>query len=362
MSSQAHLHSPEERIQLRCQAERADQATQGRFLAAVVLLRTGVTVLLPRCGAAGWWMTLLCALPGLATALLLWGAMRLCHAATLSEAAACLWGRWAAVALGVVAALCLTWEGLACFTALVVLFTEGVGTAASPWTMAVLTAAVLACCASQAGLRRGVRLLLWPAGLMLACVMANLVALARMDHLFPVLGPGAADCLRDAWRGLGAGWPLALLMMAPPVAPGRGAGRRPLRPIAAGGVLLLLLTLAMPHELLRGETGLASSLLLAGTYLLPIARALWLCLCMLGLGLGAAICCTEAGETALAPANRALPWLPGVLLAAFALAQLAGAATVYQAVSLVQPWLWTPFALLAPALGITALIKRRKTA
>lgn len=361
MRLQAPFPSPEERIRLCRQAERADQALEGRFLALVVLLRTGVTVLMPRFGAAGWWMTLLCALPGLATALLLWWAMRRCHAATLTEAAACLWGRWAAVTVGMTAALCLAVEGLACFTALVVLFVEGIGTAASPFIMAVLTAMVLAFCASQAGLRRGVRLLLWPAGLMLLGVAANLLTLARADHLFPLLGSGLADCVRGSWRGLGAGWPLSLLMLVPPVA-GQDAGRRPLRPVLAAGAVLLVLTLALPHELLRGDQGLASSLLLAGTYVLPIVRALWLSLWMLGLGLGAAICCTEAGVAALSPMNRALPWLPGALLSIFALVQLMGSATVYQAVTLLQPWLWTPFALLALGLDVTALIKRRRPA
>ena len=362
MRTLTRVHSPAERLALRRQAERADQAGQARFLAAVVLLRTGVTVLLPRAGAAGWWLSLACALPGLAVVLALWGAMRLCRAATLPEAAAHLLGRWAAAALGIVTALCLAIEGLACFTTLVVLFTEGIGTAASPWFMALLTAAVLSACASQEGLQRGVRFLRWPVGLVLLCVMVNLAAMLRMDHLFPLLGEGIPTCRNAFWRGLGAGWPLVLLLHTPPVRDQGQAGHRPWAPVLLGTAMLLLISLVLPHELLRGRESLAESLLLAGSYLAPINRTLWLCLWMLGLGLGAAICGTEAARSALQPFGRSCAWLPGLLLLAMAGAQALGASRVQQTVSLAEMWLLAPFAMAAPVLLAAALIKRRKNA
>lgn len=362
MRTLTRVHSPAERLALRYEAERADQAGQARFLAAVVLLRTGVTVLLPRTGAAGWWLSLLCALPGLAVWLALWGAMRLCRAATLSEAAAQLLGRWAASALGVVTALCLAWEGLACFTALVVLFTEGIGTAASPWFMALLTAAVLSACASHEGLGRGVRFLRWPVGLVLLSVLVNLAFILRADHLFPLLGEGVPTCRNAFWRGLGMGWPLVLLLHTPPVRAEGRASRHPLLPVLLGTAVLLLISLALPHELLRGRESLAESLLLAGAYLVPINRTLWLCLWMLGLGLGAAICSTEAARSALQPFGRVWAWLPGLLLLAMAATQLLGASRVQQAIGLAEPWLLAPFALAAPVLLAAALIKRRNKA
>ena len=51
--------------------ERRAQVTLIRILCAVSIWRTAMTRLLPLCGGAAWWVTLVCLMPGFLVAALL---------------------------------------------------------------------------------------------------------------------------------------------------------------------------------------------------------------------------------------------------------------------------------------------------
>ena len=333
-------------------AERSARLSALRLVATASLLRAGASRLLPRTGAAGWWATLLCALPALAVYLLLWGGMHLAREKTLSAALRTRCGPWAEKLLGAVTALCLAAEGAASMTTLVTLLDEGVGIAVSPLLLAAGTAAVLCCCLGEGGLARGVQLLRWVMLAMLLWLLWEALPQHRADNLFPFLGRGAEETFRTALPCTGALWPVVLLLQvdAPDT---RRHSRGWCGPLLAP-MFLLGVALVIPHEALTLRTGLAEGLLAPAHFLSAMGRTLLMCLWILVTALACVVCASGAAR---ALRGFHAPWLAGGLLTVFVAAQGFGAERVVMALRAIQPWLLTPWVLVAAFLFFP---KRRK--
>lgn len=354
MQTRTPVHSPAQRRAFRQDAQRRGQMAAVRLIAATSLLWAGAGYLLPRTGAAGWWLLLVCITPTLIVYFIGWLALCFSGATTLRDAAQRLLGAWAARLLGWAEAICLAAEGMACLTTLVTLLDEGVGIAVSPVVLAAFTAAVLAWCIPGEGLARGVQLLRWVVLPLLALILANLLPLAKMDHLFPLLGRGAEQAAYAALPCLGAGWPLLLLLEIPPAETGRrtrGWCSAMLLP-----PLLLAVTLAIPHEILILHTGLAAALMLPGAFLSPLNRTLLMCLWMLLTALCTVLCAKGAATAAV---RRAAPGAY-LLLAGFAVLQLLGAETAVHLLRQAQAWLPLGLAAMALLTAGASIIRRRK--
>lgn len=332
--------------------ERAAHLSALRLVATTSLLRTGTAWLLPRAGAAGWWGTLLCALPAAVVYLLLWGGMRVSREKTLRAALLARRGPWAEALLRAVTALCLPAEGLFAMTTLVTLLDEGVGIAVSPLALAVGTAALLAFCLVEDGLARGVALVRWPVVALLLWLVWEALPQMETTNLFPLLGEEEDALLRAVAPCVGGMWPVVLLVQVQAPEGGR-RGRGWAFPLCA--ILpLLATTLVIPHEVLTLRTGLAESLLVPGAFLSAMGRTLLMCLWMLLMALSSVVCASGAARAAR---GCHAPWLAGGALAAFALAQGLGSERIVQALRAVQPWLLTPWLLVAALLFFP---KRRK--
>ena len=334
MQTRTAVHSSQARKAYREAAEQRAHLTALRLIAAASLLRAGAGYLLPRNGAAGWWTLIVCLAPAWAVYLPAWLAMGRCGASTLRQAAERLVGRGFARLLGWVEAACLAAEGAACLTTLVTLLDEGVGVAVSPAALAAITASAVALCLPGKGMARSVQLLRWPMLLLAALAAIDLLGGARIDHLAPMLGDGAAQSVRHALPCAGAGWPLILLVEVPPPDTGRRT-RGWCAPLLVPAALLLV-TLAIPHEILTLHTGLAESLLLPGMFVSPVNRTILLCLWILLTALSAAICVKGAAVAALC---RPALWPAWILLAGSAAFQLAGADAVMPLLRQAQAWL-----------------------
>lgn len=333
-------------------AERSARLSALRLVATASLLRAGASRLLPRTGAAGWWTTLVCALPSLAVYLLLWGGMRLSGEQTLSAALRARRGSWAEKLLGVVTALCLAVEGAASMITLVTLLDEGVGVAVSPLMLAAGTAAVLCCCLIEGGLARGVQLLRWVMAAMLLWLLWEAVPQLRADNLFPFLGRGAEETFRAALPCAGAMWPVVLLLQveAPDT---RRCSRGWCAPVAAQ-LVLLAVVIVIPHEVLILRTGLAEGLLAPAHFLSALGRTLLMCLWILVTALSCVVCASGAAR---AVRGFHAPWLAAGLLAVFAAVQGFGAEGLVAALRAMQPWLLLPWVMIA---AVLCFPRRRK--
>jgi len=65
MRTISKVHTPSQRQAMRLQGERRARQSMIRLVAAVSILRTALTDLLPLAGSAGWWVVPVCLLPGL---------------------------------------------------------------------------------------------------------------------------------------------------------------------------------------------------------------------------------------------------------------------------------------------------------
>ncbi|MBR4080459.1 MAG: hypothetical protein IKK21_01580 [Clostridia bacterium] len=354
MQTRTPVNSPAQRRAFRQDAQRRGQMAAVRTIAAASLLRAGAGYLLPRTGAAGWWLLLVCILPALLVYFTGWLALRRTGAATLRDAVQRLLGAWTVRLLGWAEAICLAAEGAACLTMLVTLLDEGVGIAVSPVVLAAFTAAGLAWCIPGDGLARSVQLLRWAVLPLFVLILANLLPLAKVDHLFPVMGRGAAQSAYAAMPCLSAGWPLLLLLEIPPAETGRctrGWCSAMLLP-----PLLLAVTLAIPHEILILHTGLAAALMLPGSFLSPLNRTLLMCLWMLLAALCTVLCAKGAATAAV---HRAAPGA-FLLLAGFAALQLLGAEAAVHLLRQAQTWLPLGLAVMVTLTAGASFIKRRK--
>ncbi|MBQ7849726.1 MAG: hypothetical protein IJ343_08415 [Clostridia bacterium] len=359
MIRNATVRTPEESAAVRRRGERRARLALLRLLACASILRTALTRLVPMAGCGAWWLTLLCLLPGAAVyAVLSWLLYRT-GTATLTELLRRCVGRGGATLMNVLLGTALLTEGLADMTALITLFTEGVGTRGTQWTLALLTGGVLACCLHREGLARGAYLLrpvlLGAAALLAVCALPGL----RADGLFPMLGEGLPAAQAVLHTGWSLAWPLLLLLTLPEE---RGRARlRDACPVATLTVAaLLLLTLTLPHERLTEAASFAGRLLQPARHASNALRMLWQCLLMLTLFLAVAASARLSADLLAASARRETPWLPWAVLAALTLSQTFPSAVLVQALNAVQVWQLLPFAVLT-ALCVPNAIVRRKS-
>lgn len=359
MKTVTEVHSYKERLALRTMGERRALRSQLRWVACVSILRTAVTRILPLCGSAGWWMALACLLPALALYGMTCLALRLTHTSTLTECVRAAAGRFGVWLMALLLAAALLLDGASSMTALVTLFVEGVHSAGTQVTLAILTGGGLLFCLNRDGLARGSFFL--RRGVLLAMLAAGLELLfmGRADHLFPVLGGGVPSLLAALRAGIGLGWPLLLLLTAEPVHEHAGRFREALPPVLLCGAALLCLTLALPGEVITERTALAESLILAPLFMAPALKMLTLCLWMAALFLQIGCTARLSADTLLAPSGRELAWLPYVLTAALTLTQCIRTGVVWDALGLLSPWLLLPMVLAALNV-IPAAVHRRK--
>ena len=344
MRTTTHVHSPEERLRLRLMGDRRARMHQVQLWCAVSLLRTAITVVLPLCGSAGWWVAPVCLLPGLVMYGLACLALRRTGAATLTEAARCLLGRAGAILLSMLLALLFLMDGAASMTALVTGFTEGIGTEGTQITMALLTLMALLFCLHRDGLAWGIHLMRWPMLALAAGAGAVMLTMTRADGFHPALGPGIGALTEAIRAGIAMGWPLTLLATLEPARPGR---LRPLLPpvgiLCAAAVLMCLVN---PCEVLTRPAALAERLLLPAVHLPPALRTLTHSLGMLALFLAVATAAQAAAGHVLSPWGREAAWLPGVLAAALAATQCLPISGLWQTLSAMLAWLPAALALL----------------
>ena len=354
------VHTPEERLAARLMGERRTVQCLIRLVATVSILRTLLTRVLPLAGSAGWWMTLVCFLPGLAVYGLLALLLRMTHTTVLTDALRAAFGRFGAWLLAVLLAALLLLDGASSMTALVTLFTEGIGTEGTQFTLAVLTGGVLAFCLHRDGLPRGTFFLRWIMLGALALMALDWLGMAHVDGLFPVLGDGMPSLVAALRAGVSLAWPLALLLTAEPVR--AGVRFRPVIPVILLCFGVALFTcLSLPHELLVTHHDLSGSLLEITLHLRPAVRMVAICLLLLTLFLtigGTAYLITGA---LAAPVGRGHAWLPYAAVVLLVLTQLTDIRVLWTFLGTCEPWLLCPLAALG-ALALPAIMIRRRRA
>lgn len=355
--SRIHIHTPQERTALRRRSELRARCSLVQMLCTVSILRTALTRILPLAGTSAWWVTLLSLLPGAVVFLLCALAMRLTRTPTLTELARRCLGPGGAWLLCGTMALLLLADGASSVTALITLFTEGIGTRGTRLTLAILTGIALCACLHREGLPRGVQLLRWPllAGALIAAVTQ--ASSLRADHLFPLLGDGLPSAAAALRAGVSLGWPLLLLLMLPwEEASPRFAA---VSPIVPGVVVpLLLLLLAVPHEALLRPLSLAGSLMLPARHAGPAVQMLVHCLQMLGGFLGVAGASALSADFIGAPLSRRPGWLPCAAAIALTFSQALDVSALWRALSALSPWLLLPPAVLGAVLFTIAVAGR----
>lgn len=343
----------------RVNGERRAQMTLIRLLCAVSVWRTAMTRLLPLAGASAWWVLLLCLLPGLLAAALLRFVMFLTRSTTVMEALRACLGRGGAMLLSAALTVPLLVEGISSITALITLFTEGVGTRGTQLTLAILTGVALLFSLHREGLARGAYFLHWVMAAAGVTVAAFLLADAKPDHLFPLYGDGRASASAAILSGISLAWPVALLLTVEPAA-GQGRMYGALVPTFAAAAAVLVTTLAVPHELLVRQEGLAGMLLLPTRYMPNALRVLALCLMMLAFFLAIGASAQLATTQLFAAAKQAPGWLPYALLAGLFLTQAGDASRLWALLGMLEPWLLAPLTLLTAVCLPIALYRRKR--
>lgn len=338
--------------------ERRAQVTLIRLLCFVSIWRTAMTRVLPLCGSSAWWTALICLLPGFGVALLLRLVMALTHTATITEALRACLGRFGVVLLSLTFAALLLLDGVTSITALITLFTEGLGTRGTQLTLAILTGVVLLFSLHREGLARAAHFLRWLMIVAAVLLAAFLLTDAKLDNLFPLHGDGDSAVLAAVRAGFSLAWPIALLLTVPPSA-GQARLRSGLLPAFAAVAAVLLLTLIVPHELLTRQEGLAALLLLPTRYAPNALRVIAMCLLMLTffLSIGAA---AQLGTDHLCMPFKSVPvWLPYALLAAMFLSQAGDVSRMWTGLGFIEPWLLAPLAGVAVFCLPIAFIRRK---
>lgn len=359
MRTSVNVQTPEERLRLRLMGERRARVSLIRLVAVVSILRTVMTRVLPLAGSAGWWMTPVCLLPGLAVYALLALAMRLTGTAVLADMARAAFGAAGVWALSAVLTALLALDGAASMTTLVTMFTEGIGTEGTQFTLAVLTGIALLFCLHREGLPRGVFFLRWVMLAALALTAWNWLGMARFDGLFPVLGDGASSLTAAFRAGVSMAWPLTLLLTAEPVRP--GVRFRPAVPVLLLCCAVVLLTcLSLPHELLTAHLDLSGSLLEMTLHLQPAVRTLAICLLMLSLFLTVGGMAHLLTYAAAAPLGRAPGWQPYVAVGLLVATQCLDIRALWTFLGQCGTWLLAPLGGFAALALPVALIRRRR--
>lgn len=346
-------------MQSRAMGERRAALSLRALLCGVFIWLRGMTSILPVCGVSAWWSALLCLLPGIAAAGAFHAAMRWTRTSTVTEAVRACLGKVAAAGFSILLAVLLLIEGISTLTALLAVFTQGVGTKGTQFTLAALTGAMLCCCLHRDGLPRAVYLLRW--GMLgLAAVLAiSLAGDVQVSSMFPVNGD-SIDTALSAWRrGYSLGWPFVLLLTVPAC----GARRRlsgSVYPAAAALGVILLTVLTIPHEVLMRRSSLAQWLLLPVWYQPNAIRVAGLCLLMLSffLALGGAV--QLASAHLLAPWTKAADRLPHVVLVGLVLTQAADIQSLWALLSAAEELLLLPLGVVAVGILPAAFCRRNK--
>lgn len=347
-----------QRQRLRRWSEMKARRAAIRLLCCVSILRTVWTRVTPLAGSASWWVTALCLVPGAVVCLSAMLAMRLTRTQTLTDCACRCFGRMGGAVVPVLLSLLLVHESLSSLTALITMFTEGIGTRGTQITLAALTGGVLLFCLSRQGLPRAVVLLrpvMTGAALLIAAV---LLPKTHADGLHPLWGSGE-DAIRSSLRaGVSMGWPLLLLLTVPgenAAEPGRAA-----LPVPAIVVPTVLLQgLVIPHELLIRRYDLAGVLLQLTQYAPTAVQTLHQCLLMLVLFLSVGISIMLLTEQICTPVGESPRWLPGLLLTAVTATQTIRTERLWRGLEAAGRWLLLPAALLCLLCLMASVIRRK---
>lgn len=360
MKAVINVHSPQERLQARMAGESKARTAFVQLLCIASILRTALTRLLPLAGGGAWWMLLVCLLPGLAIVALLLLLMRLTHAPTLQECVRACLGRPGSWLLALLLGVPLLLDGASSITALITMFTEGVGTHGTQVTLALLTGGVLLASLHREGLPRAVYLLRYVLLGAAALTAVSGLRFVRADHLFPMMGEGAPALKAAFYAGFSLAWPLVLLLtLAKPPRRSRFADACPAI-LAALGVMLFL-CLSTPGELLIRYQTLADCILLPARYADPAVRTLYQCLLMLVLFLAIGGAVQLAVEFFCAPLGEPPKWLPYGTLILLTASQALDVRWLWGALGVLEPWLALPFAGLMLICLPGATLRRKRT-
>lgn len=343
MRTWSMVHSPEERLAQRLLGERLALRSQWRLVACASILRTAVTGVLPLAGAAAWWVTLACLLPGMLLHAIACLGLRMTNTDNLPDCLRKLLGQAGAWAICLLVAAALVLEGLCSMTALITFFTQGIGSAGQQWTLAAVAAGMLLFCLNREGLARGIYFLRWVMLALLGTAVAGLIGMGRADHLAPWLGDGQPGITAAVRAGIGMGWVFVLPLMEPPVRARHMAA--PLAPVLLCVAAVGCINLVLPHELLVTHAALADSMVQTVAYQLPAVRLSTICLWMLGLFLSLGSTASLAAKYVLAPTGRELAWLPGVFVVIAAALQMTNIFALWQGLKKAMPWMLLPFAV-----------------
>ena len=342
MRTWSMVHSPKERLAQRQLGERLALRSQWRLVACVSILRTAVTGVLPLAGAAAWWVTLACLLPGLLLYALGCLGLRMTNTDNLPDCLRALLGQAGAWVICLMVAAALVLDSLCSMTVLITFFTQGIGSAGQQWTLAAVAAGMLLFCLNREGLARGCyflrRLMLALTGI----VLLGLIGMGRVDHLAPWLGDGQPGVSAAIRAGIGMGWVFVLPLMEPPVRVRHMAA--PLAPALLCVAAVGCINLALPHELLVTHAALADSVVQTVAYQVPAVRLAAICLWMLGLFLCLGSTASLGTKYVLASTGRELVWLPGVIVVIAAALQATDVCALWQGLRAAVPWLLLPLA------------------
>lgn len=348
------LHTTEKRML----ADRKASFSLLRLICIASLIRTSCTRLLPLAGASSWWILILCLAPGIGVCLLLGIGMRVSRTGSLTELARCCFGRAGAWLASLTLALLLLTEASAALQALIVLFTEGVGTRGTTWSLALLTLLAVLLAIHVRGLPRGVFLLRWPMTAALLLLAACSVPHIRLDRLFPLAGEGLSALAAALQAGYSLGWPLALLFTEELSVKGsRWSSVVGVSAVGAG--CLLLLSLTIPHALLLQTGNTAEALLIAFRLMPPSLQLLGQCLMMLLLFLTICGCVRLCVSHLCAPIGRTPVLLPAAA-ALLLLTQIGAFTRVLPWMGSLERWLLAPLSVLAVFCLAVAPFRRKR--
>ena len=347
-----------QQVQARVNGERCAALSLRQLMCGVFIWRTTMTSLLPWCGSATWWVALVCLLPGVAVVWLFRGTMQLTGAATVTEAVRVCMGRVGGAVFYILLALLLLVEGLATLTTLLTVFTQGVGTRGTQFTLAVLTGLVLLCCLNREGLPRAVHLLRWVLLAFLIVVAAALARDVHLSNLYPLYGTGTEKMSTAMVKGSSLGWPL-LLLLTVPSCKRRGRLCSGVLSVVLALGLVLLTVLTIPQARIMRHEGIANGVLLPVWYQTNAVRVAGLCLLMLCffMALGGAV--QLASECLVAPFSHARGWLPYALLAFLVTTQALDTSTLWTILQWIQSWLLFPVAVLSLIMWPIAYFRRK---
>lgn len=345
-----------QRIQKRRAGQRQTQNALIGLLSAVSMTRIGLTLLLPLCGSAAWWLSAACMLPGLCV----YGALRLLlrhtHTQTLTDCARKLLGNFGGILIMLTLTLPLLLDGIASLTALITFFTEGIGARGSQFTLTLLTASVMLIALNRDGLPRGVYLLRHVLLVAAAIIAINALLDAHPDGIVPLLGEGVPP-LKNGFR---SSWGMSWMLLEFPAE--EGTRRTPAMFVALlpCPVILLLLSLSIPPELTVPGRSLASRLALPTLFLQPAVRTLAQCLLMMTLFLSIAGSAQLAARFLTSSCQKPKKWVPYALIGLLTLTQLFDISRLWRVLTALTAWSLVPGVLLLLVLTIARLCRREK--